>query len=246
MTSYEHLATLELRAWQRKMTRRPGPFDWLAYRTQARINGFIPERIHQVLTAVIEKFTRAVLFGSGYVPPAAPPATESLADREALMQKRLTHYRHAAAAEGGMTGLGGFWLWLADFPLLLGIKLKFLFDVAVLYGHDLTDYRERLYLLYVFQLAFSSQYSRNRVYARLADWPAYAATLPADAADFDWRTFQQEYRDYLDLAKLGQLLPVVGAAVGVVVNYRLLSRLARTARNAYRMRWLEEGARIQE
>ncbi|NLK44793.1 MAG: EcsC family protein, partial [Tissierellia bacterium] len=27
---------------------------------------------------------------------------------------------------------------------------------------------------------------------------------------FDWRTFQQEYRDYIDLAKLAQMLPGVG------------------------------------
>ena len=31
---------------------------------------------------------------------------------------------------------------------------------------------------------------------------------------FDWRTFQQEYRDYIDLAKLAQMLPGVGAVVG--------------------------------
>jgi hypothetical protein len=55
---------------------------------------------------------------------------------------------------------------------------------------------------------------------------------------FDWRTFQQEYRDYIDLAKLAQFIPVIGAPVGAVVNYRLLDKLGRTAMNAYRMRWL--------
>ena len=30
---------------------------------------------------------------------------------------------------------------------------------------------------------------------------------PASPEDFDWRRFQQEYRDYIDLAKLAQLLP---------------------------------------
>ena len=37
--------------------------------------------------------------------------------------------------------------------------------------------------------------------------------------DVDWRVFQQEYRDYLDVVKLFQLLPVVGAAVGgAIIN----------------------------
>ena len=119
----------------------------------------------------------------------------------------------------------------------MGLKIKLLFDIAALYGHDGRDYTERLYLLHVFQLAFSSQHTRNRVYQRLEHWDAYRRTLPPDVADFDWRTFQQEYRDYIDLAKLAQLLPVVGAAVGAVANYRLLAQLGETAINCYRMRY---------
>ena len=40
--------------------------------------------------------------------------------------------------------------------------------------------------------------------------------------EFDWRNFQQEYRDYIDLAKMAQLIPVIGAPVGIVVNNRLI------------------------
>ena len=61
-------------------------------------------------------------------------------------------------------------------------------------------------------------------------------TLPANINDFDWRNFQQEYRDYIDIAKMAQLIPVIGAPVGVVVNYRLIRKLRITAMNAYRMR----------
>lgn len=56
----------------------------------------------------------------------------------------------------------------------------------------------------------------------------------------DWRRFQQEYRDYIDLAKLAQLIPIVGAPIGAVVNYRLLDQLGEAAINAYRMRWFAE------
>ena len=63
--------------------------------------------------------------------------------------------------------------------------------------------------------------------------------MPADPDDFDWRKFQQEYRDYLDVAKLMQLLPVIGAPVGLIANYRLVKKLGKTAMNAYRMRLLD-------
>ncbi len=108
--------------------------------------------------------------------------------------------------------------------------------MAALYGYNVHDYSERLYLLHVFQLAFSSQHTRNAAYQRLADWDAYRQTLPPEATDFDWRTFQQEYRDYIDLAKMAQLVPVIGAAVGALANYKLVEQLGETAMNCYRMR----------
>lgn len=43
----------------------------------------------------------------------------------------------------------------------------------------------------------------------------------------------------IDLAKMAQLIPVIGAAVGAVVNYRLVQQLGVTAMNCYRMRMLE-------
>jgi hypothetical protein len=39
---------------------------------------------------------------------------------------------------------------------------------------------------------------------------------------------------------MAQLIPVIGAVVGVIVNYRLIDKLGETAMNAYRMRLIEE------
>ncbi|ETZ19825.1 EcsC family protein [Pedobacter sp. V48] len=64
--------------------------------------------------------------------------------------------------------------------------------------------------------------------------------LPESSDNFDWKTFQQEYRDYIDIAKLAQLLPVVGAAVGAVANYQLIKKLGKTATQAYRMRLIKK------
>ena len=63
--------------------------------------------------------------------------------------------------------------------------------------------------------------------------------MPDDINQFEWRQFQQEYRDYIDLAKMAQLIPGIGAVVGIVVNYRLVKKLGYTAMNAYRMRHFE-------
>ncbi|MDO7875793.1 EcsC family protein [Hymenobacter sp. ASUV-10] len=235
MTPEEYQAAVELRAWQQRMQRRPSYFGRLTRRLQQRINGLIPERIHQAITVVIKQMVRGVLFGSTYT-TRRPLLDVSFPEREAAVRIRIRYYQTTAATEGALTGAAGFFVGLADFPLLLALKLKLLFDIAALYGHDVKDYTERLYLLHVLQLTFSSQHNRNKVYRRLANWEAYRQTLPPEAVDFNWRTFQQEYRDYIDLAKLAQLLPVIGAAVGAVANYKLIEQLGETAINCYRMR----------
>lgn len=138
--------------------------------------------------------------------------------------------------EGGITGAGGIFLGLADFPILLGIKIKLLFDIASIYGFDTGDYKERVYILHIFELAFSSHIHRKKVYLEIKGWEERSRNLPEDLNQFEWRSFQQEYRDYIDLAKMAQLLPGIGAPVGVVVNNSLIKKLGSTAMNAYRLR----------
>ena len=127
-------------------------------------------------------------------------------------------------------------LGLADFPILIGIKIKLLFDIAALYGFDVDDYKERVYILHIFELAFSSHEHRRNVYLKMTEWDEKSKHLPKDIHQFDWRNFQQEYRDYIDIAKMAQLIPAIGAPVGIVVNNKLIKKLGVTAMNAYRMR----------
>ena len=221
------------------MQKKPGMLDKLTSRMQGRINRMIPEKVHIAITSAIKQMIRVVLFGAG-VTTSKPKTDSSLEVRESIIHERIRFYKHTAAAEGGITGAGGILLGLADFPLLLGIKLKLLFDIASIYGYSSKDYRERVYILFIFQLAFSSQEKRTEVFQHVANWQHYKNSLPDDIHQFDWRTFQQQYRDYIDLAKLAQLVPVIGAPVGAVVNYRLIRKLGITAMNAYRLRWVQE------
>jgi hypothetical protein len=227
-----------MQRWQQDMQRDPSLWSRATRGVQRKVNSLIPEKVHATVTTAIKQMVRGVLTGSNLT--ASPPLGEgTLPMREGRVLEKIDRYSRTAAIEGGITGAGGFLLGLADFPLLISIKLKLLFEVAALYGHSGEDYRERLYLLYVFQLAFSSDAHRLQIYRSIERWRERSSQLPTSLDDFDWRTFQQEYRDYIDLAKLAQLLPVIGAPVGLIVNNRLLRRLGLTAMNAYRMRWFD-------
>jgi hypothetical protein len=232
---YEQEAFDELVKWQKKMQQKPSLLNRWSKAAQTKINSYIPEKVHKAITATIKQMIRGALFSAKFVTRKPSPVV-SLQQTEEAVEKLIKNYRHTAAAEGGVTGAGGILLGLADFPILLGIKLKMLFDIAALYGFDVKDYKERVYILHIFQLAFSSQGHRRQVYLQIANWEVQKHTLPDDIHQFDWRPFQQEYRDYIDLAKMAQLIPGIGAVVGIVANYTLINQLGSTAKNAYRMR----------
>ena len=221
------------------MLRKPSYLNNVSKKMQTKINSLLPEKVHKGITAVIKQMTRAVLFSAQHTTDK-PKQFGNLENCEIAVEENIRFYQKTAAAEGGITGAGGILLGLADFPLLISLKLKLLFDIASLYGYRVSDYKERLYLLYIFQLAFSSHEHRKNIYQKMIPWKEISKSLPEDINEFDWRIFQQEYRDYIDLAKIAQLIPIIGAPVGAVVNYRLIRKLGDTAIQAYRMRWFEK------
>ncbi len=241
--AYEAWARAEVDHWRRRMLAPPSALDRLARNVQERINRIIPEKLHAIVTDVIERMTRAILVGADVATFTVPLRDVPLSERDRRARSAIKGYRVTAAAEGGVTGAGGFWMSVADFPALIVIKLKLLFELAAIYGHAGEAFAERLYILRLFELAFSGADHRAQVLHALEGWET--ASHPEDFAAFDWRSFQQEYRDYIDLPKMAQMIPLIGAPVGAVVNWRLLDRLGEVAINGYRMRWLERAARLR-
>lgn len=235
MSDYGNLVLADLTQWQKKMKKSPSLVNRVSKNLQVRINRIIPEKVHRVITTAIKQMTRAVLSGAAFTTPK-PLNGVDFSTRETLVKQKIKFYRNTSTAEGAITGAAGILLGLADFPIWLTLKMKMLSDIAALYGHSVDDYKERVYILHIFQLTFSSQAHRQKIYALLERWEEYKNELPNNMNEFDWRNFQQEYRDYIDLAKLLQLVPGIGAAVGALVNHRLTEKLGNNAMQAYRMR----------
>lgn len=236
---YEQRAHEACINWQHNiMKKRASILGRAGKSVQNKINEKIPQKVHDVFSESIKKMVQSMLYGSDITSRRGPVTDMPLEKRENLIKEKIDIYKRTAAAEGAGTGFGGLWWGLADFPMLLGIKMKFLYDVANVYGYDIKDYRERLYLLYIFQLAFSSDRRRVDTFLKLKNWPESISAYDS-LNQLDWQAFQLEYRDYIDLAKLLQLLPGFGAIVGGIANYRFLDQLGETAMNAYRMRLLD-------
>lgn len=244
VTSYEEQVRVELQTWRREMLKSPGLVERVAKGVQTRVNRFIPPKVHQALTVAVKGIVQTTLFGVDFLPKKPPQHGLSLQERDRMARECIRLYQKIAAAEGAGTGAGGILLGMADFPALIAIKMRCLFELAHIYGFNTREAAERLYLLYLFQLAFSSQEKRPALYLAVERWEETRNRLVRGSnylENIDWEQFQQEYRDAIDFRKMLQLVPGIGAVVGAWANYGLLDDLGKTAINGYRLRFVPLG-----
>ncbi|PGQ12655.1 ecs operon protein EcsC [Bacillus cereus] len=232
MITYEEKVIKELEQWKATFMKDSSMMTRFSKKVQTKVQQLIPAKVQKVLAETIRMMVQTISAGSNFIKPKLKETTWSLQRRDDEVRKKMDEYKKIAAAEGAGTGAGGILLGLADFPLLLGIKIKFLFDAATLYGFDTSNKEERLFILHVFQLAFSSDDYRKEIWKAIETWDT------EEENHMDWEKFQTEYRDYIDLAKMLQLVPIIGAPVGAYANYQLLQRLGEVTMNCYRMRLL--------
>lgn len=230
MNLYEKHIQKELDRWHSDIIKNAGLFERASKGIQDQTKKLVPQKLQDTITSTTEKMVKAILSGSVLLSIKEDTSDLSLAERDFLVQDLFQSYMKTAVTEGITFGAGGILLGLADLPVLMGIKLKFLFDCAKLYGFDTQKQSERMFILYIFQLAFSSREHRLNVFRILQDWERFPHS------PVDWEKFQLEYRDYLDVAKLLQLMPIIGSVAGGTSNYKLMNRLKDNVMNCYRMR----------
>ncbi|WP_404461567.1 EcsC family protein [Sutcliffiella horikoshii] len=234
---YEEKVMDETRRWKMQVAKKSTMFQRFSKGAQNKVNAVIPEKVHTIMTESIKKMVQGTLVGSNMTTKMNDGhVVMTLEEKEKWIEEKLNVYKKTAAVEGAGTGAGGILLGLADFPLLLSIKMKFLFEVAAIYGFNTKNYEERVFVLYIFQLAFSSDSRRKEVLRYIENWEEHKE----EAKELDWKAFQQEYRDHIDLIKMLQMIPGFGAVVGAYANYNFLDQLGTTAKNCYRLRMFKE------
>ncbi len=234
--NYEQKAFQEAQRWLVKMEKNEGLFYKKSKKMQNVWNKKIPKKFHQIVTESIKKMIQLSITSSEYIYKISVDDQWNLEEREKKIVERFEYYKKTAMVEGASTGAGGLFLGMADFPLLLGIKMKFLFDLGQLYGFDVKKHEERMFLLHLFFLTYSRDKKKQEVLHIVKNWDRFKWKFE----EVDWYHLQQEYRDTLDVVKLFQLVPGFGAIVGVWANARLLEQLKETAMNASRLRIMND------
>lgn len=240
---YEQKALNEIAAWENGMLKQPGWLEKTSKTIGSRINHLLPPKVHNVITMTIRSIVRTALFGAEYTPRRAVQQNMNLEKDDQEAGELFALYQKIAVAEGAGTGAGGIMLSLVDFPALIAIKMKFLFELAHVYGYDTRNFSERVFILKVFQMTYSGSDNRARIVEEIKRWNVEKLQWQSEAdyvQNMDWETFQMEYRDAIDFRKMLQMIPGIGAVAGAWANYAILEELRDFAMNAYRIRRLND------
>lgn len=228
----------ELQDWLKAEMKNPNLLDKGADKVQKYFQKFIPSQINNAITKGMEGFTRLVMSGSGIIlPKVEAEATIETAAKRA--EKSIENYVHMGMLSGAGTSAGGLVTGLLDLPLLMSFKIKLIFEIGSHYGYDLKDPRERYFALLIFREAFSSPVRKKEHLQALIEFETQKKHLIKPLEKIDWKGFQQEYRDYIDLAKLLQFVPGIGIVIGATVNRQLMLQLGKTAIYAYELRYFQ-------
>lgn len=161
---------------------------------------------------------------------------EPLAALDELARTRMQENALIAALQGGGTGLGGAALLVADIPLLFTINFRVIQTISACYGFPMEDAAYRPLVLAMFTASASG--SRAARADALREASVAAAALVHDHPYSGRRTgsFHEQNRHVpreiakaLVRRKLGQLIPLAGAAVGAGVNYWFTKSTAKAA-----------------
>ena len=176
---------------------------------------------------------------------------EDMEKLDKLARSHFTQNAVLAAVEGGGTGLGGAFLIAADIPLLFTINFRLIQQIGVSYGFLLQDPSFRPLMLSIYNVASSG--SREAKNGALREISVAAAAFANNLA-YKGRvrgTFQDQNRHLpREIAKnivgrkLGQTIPIAGAAVGAGINYWFTQETAETTYMLFRALYLERKERM--
>lgn len=241
--SYEDKILQELEDWEKSLYKTPSFFEKASKKIGYKINTIIPAKVQNTITGTVKVIVRTTLFGAEYTPKRNVESSLTLEQADELARQVISLYQKIASAEGAGTGAGGILFSMVDFPALIAIKMKMLFELAHVYGYSSKAFSERIFILTLFQLTYSENMMRKQILIRIRDWNKEKLQWSSDSEyykELNWETFQKEYRDAIDFRKILQMVPGIGAIAGAWANYSIVEELGKFAINGFRIRRLAD------
>lgn len=153
-----------------------------------------------------------------------------------------TNRKRLATLQGAGTGIGGIFTLTIDIPVLLGMQLKTLQDIAICYGYDPNDQRERLFIIKCLQFTSSDIVGKKAILQQLSKFDSKDEEVEREVVSElqGWREVVYSYRDQFGWKKLFQMIPIAGLLFGAWINRSAIHDIAETGMMLYRKRKILE------
>ncbi|MGG3574488.1 EcsC family protein [Bacillus gobiensis] len=148
---------------------------------------------------------------------------------------------HAATVQGATTGIGGILTLAIDIPAVLGLSLKTLQDIAVAYGYNPKEKKERIFIVKCLQLASADVVGKKSILQELENYDQKMESHRNMLSQIQgWREVVYSYRDSFGWKKLLQMVPIAGILFGAITNRATIQELAETGNMLYKKRRIIE------
>lgn len=164
----------------------------------------------------------------------------------ATMDKAVTgiakNRKNLATVQGAGTGIGGIFTLSIDIPFLLGLQLKTLQDIAICYGYDPNDKKERLFIIKSLQFISSDIVGKQAILSQLSKFDKQDEETKREVLSEiqGWREVVLSYRDQFGWKKLFQMIPIAGLVFGAFINRSAIHDIAEAGMMLYRKRRIIE------
>lgn len=160
-----------------------------------------------------------------------------IADMVEISEKLQKNRAKIATVQGASTGFGGVFTLAIDIPMILGIALKTLQEIAFIHGYDPQNKNERIFIVKCLQFASSDIVGKEAILKELAqsfEQPKASENMVSQLQG--WQEVFYTYRDNFGMKKLLQMIPVAGMLFGAFINKSMIEDIAEAGMMLYRKR----------
>lgn len=171
----------------------------------------------------------------------ALPISEMITLSEQLQQKRAK----IATVQGASTGIGGLFTLAIDIPVVLGLALKTLQEIAIIHGYDPTEKEERIFIVKCLQFAFADVVGKEAILKELASIGQQDQSKEMISQLKGWQEVFYTYVDQFGWKKLFQMVPIAGIVFGAYANRGMIKDVAEVGTMLYRKRRIFEKLKMK-
>lgn len=146
-----------------------------------------------------------------------------------------------ATIQGASTGIGGIFTLVVDIPVILGLALKTLQEIAIVHGYDPNDKQERIFIVKCIQFASSDIVGKEAILKELSMLHDLSTSSEQMISQLKgWQEVYFTYRDHFGWKKLLQAVPIAGIVFGAYANKSMIQDMAEAGTMLYRKRRIME------